>query len=164
MTQSIDGTLSALFAACQSAYGATNGPDGAKVLVALGEPGQYQPAAIVAVGMAVRMPISRPTMGTGRSREIAAEIDVVASVFVAGGEEAQVTANLAALGLQSQLETYLRTGTNNTLGGACRDAYVSRAELIPSLARQAVDDPAMPAQITGRIADNVLTVTAHVRY
>lgn len=164
MTQSIAATLTGLVDACRTAYAAATGPDGADVLVSLGEPGQYQPAAIVAVGMAVRMPIERPTMGTGRSREAVVEIDVVVSVYVPGGEEAQVTANAAALDLQSLLETYLRTGTNHTLGGACRDVYVARAELIPSLARQALDDPNMPAQITGRMADNVLTVAARVRY
>jgi hypothetical protein len=164
VTQSVGAVLTNLKAACDTIYASTLGPDSAKVLVSLGEPGQYQPAAIVAVGMAVRMPIEAGPMAPTRPREQTAEIDVVISVYVAGDESAQIIANAAALDMQAQLETYLRNGTNVTLGGSCRQALVVRAELLPSLARQTLDDPNMAPQITGRIADNVVTIEARIRY
>lgn len=164
MSQSIAGTVTALHAACRDVvFAATTGADGAKALVSLGKPGTYQPAIIVAVGTEVRTPITRPTMGAGRSREQAAEIDVVLSVYAPGDESAQATANAAAFDLQSALETYLRTGDNHTLGGACRDAWVSGARLTPLVAYDALTEGSEPAP-SGRIAEATVTVTAHVRY
>lgn len=165
MVQSIQGTLTALHAVCRDTIFANQtGADGAKVLVSMGDPGQYQAATIVAVGVDIRLPITRPTAGTGRSREQAAEIDVVISVYVPGGEEAQATANNAALTLQGLLETHFRTKPNEELGGACREAFPSNAHLVPSVAFQTFDDPQVAPVVTGRIAENTVTVTAHIRY
>lgn len=164
MAQSIAGVLTNLHAACVALYATTLGSDGQPVLVSPGQPGQYQPHAILAVGMELRLPITRPTMGTGRSREQTAEIDVVASVYVAGGDEAQSTANAAALALQAQLETYLRTSPNETLSGACRDSYVSNARLEPAVAWQQLDGPNSTPVAAGRVATNTITVTALIRY
>lgn len=164
MPQSIAGVVTNLHAACVALYAATSGTDDQPVLVTLGQPGQYQPNAIVAIGMDMRLPITRPTMGTGRSREQTAEIDVVVSVYVPGGEEGQATAIAAALALQAQLETYLRTSPNESLSGACRDSWVSAAQLANSVAYQQFDDPSSTPVPTGRITEITLTVTAAIRY
>lgn len=165
MPQSVQDTVANLFTTCRdTVYASVTGADGESVLVSLGDPGQYQPATIVAVGMDVRLPIARPTAGTGRSREITAEIDVIISVYVPGGAEAQALAIGAALTLQGLLETHLRTSPNETLSGACRDAWVSAAQVRNSVAYSRQDDPAVPAVATGRVSDNTVTVTAAIRY
>lgn len=164
MTQSIAGAVVNLHAACVALYAGTTGTDNQPVLVTLGQPGQYQAYAIVAVGMDLRLPVTRPTMGTGRSREQEAEIDVLASVYVPGGEEAQATAIAAALDLQEQLETWLRTSPNESLSGACRDSWVSNARIEPAIAWQQFDDPQTPPVAIGRVATNTITVTARIRY
>lgn len=164
MTQSLGGALTGLYNACQTVYAAAKGSDGNPVLVAFGNPGQYQPNAIVAVGWAVRAPIARPTMGPSRSRNTAAEIDVVVSVYVPGGEEAAPVAVAQAFDLQALLEAYFRVQGNETLGGGCRDSYVSNAQLAQSIAYQANDDPEIQPVPTGRIATNTLTVAVEIRY
>ncbi|MGZ6788379.1 MAG: hypothetical protein ACXVGQ_00345 [Mycobacteriaceae bacterium] len=165
MAQSIGGVVDALFTACQGLYANTVGSDNVPALVCVAKPGQFQPNTIIAVGWAVRQPqILRPTMGPGRSREVAAEIDVVMSYFAPGDESAQITALDGVHALQAQLDTYLRTGTNNVLGGACRDAYVSAASVVPDIVYQGFDDPNVAPAPSGRVADNTVTVTAFIRY
>lgn len=165
MTQSIGGVVDALFAACQTLYASTVDSAGVPALVCLAKPGQNQPGIVVAVGWAIRQPqITRPTFGPGRSRDVVAEIDVIISCYVPGDESAQITALDQAHSLQSQLETYLRTGTNPTLGGASRDAFVSAASVVPDIVYQAFDDPNISPAPTGRVADNTVTVSALIRY
>ena len=103
-------------------------------------------------------------MGPARSREITAEVDLIISVFVGGGEEAQPIATAAALGLQSQLETYFRTSPNETLSGACREAWVSNAHLALNVAYGANEDPEVRPVAIGRTADITVTITAAIRY
>lgn len=166
MTQSIAGTVSGLFAACQTLYaGATSG-DGAPVYVCLGHPGSYQPAEFVAVGMDVRQLITRPTMGTNRSREKTAEIDVVTSVFVPGMIPDDVTpsgtqadALSRACALSDSLESYFRTAGNETFSGACREAWVSN---IAGPAMGEMYDKA--GHPIGRVAELTVTITAAIRY
>jgi hypothetical protein len=134
------------------------------VLVTPGAPGQFQPAAIVAVGWEVRTPITRPTMGTTRSRDQVAEIDVLMSVWVPGDETAQPVANASVYALLRLLETYLRTSPNEALGGNCRDSYVSNAVLQPDITYEATDDPDQEPVPTGRVASLTVTVTANIRY
>jgi hypothetical protein len=165
MTQSIAGTVANLFAACRDqVYVNTTGADGQPVLVSLGDPGQYQPFSIVAVGMEIRTPITRPTAGPTRSRNTEAEIDVTISVYVAGGEEALPVAIASAYSMQAALETFLRTSPNETLSGACRDSTVSGSRLTPVIAYQQADDPTAAPVATGRVAQLTVTVTASIRY
>jgi hypothetical protein len=165
MVQSISGAITNLHAACRdTVFANSKGTDDLPVLVSLGKPGKYQPNAIVAVGMDVRMPIERPAMGTNRSREQTAEIAVVISVWAGGDEDSQPIVTAAALDLLSLLETHFRTSPNETLGGACREAWVSVGSLVQAPTYQEQDDPKAPPIPTGRVAEIVATVTASIRY
>lgn len=159
MAQSIKATVSGLYAACVTVYTGQTGADGSPVLVTYGPPSTYQPEVIVAVGMATRQPVTRPTAGTNRSREKAAEVDVVISVFVPGGDVAARTAVEKCDDLAELLEAHFRTSPNETLGGGCREAFVSRVEgPIPDV----VVSPDSGA-VTGRVAESTVTVTAFIR-
>jgi hypothetical protein len=166
MTQSIAGTIAGLFSACQTLYAAQAAGDGSPVYVCLGHPGSYQPAEFVGVAMDVREPIARPTMGTNRSREKTAEIDVVISVFVPGmipddvsPSGTQVDALNRACALSDSLEAYFRVAGNETFGGACRESWVS------NIAGPAMGELADKAgHPIGRVAELTLTVTAAIRY
>lgn len=159
MAQSIKASVAALYAACQTLYAAQTGPDGSPVLVTYGPPGSYQPEAIVAVAMAVREPITQPTASTNRSREKAAEIDVIISVEVHGGDAVAQIAAEKAYDLSELLESYFRTGPNETLGGACRNSFVSRIDF-PNLS--VTYDPDS-GNAVGRNADLTVTVVAQIR-
>lgn len=161
MTQTVKGTRAALYTACKNTiYAASVDGRGAPVLVTYGRPGSYQADYIVAVGMGTRQPITRPTLGTNRSRQKDVEIDVIVSVYVPGTEVAQQTASEACDDLTELLDTYLRTSPNETLGGACFDSWVSNIDgPVPDV----VTNPETKA-VTGRIAESVVTVTARIRY
>lgn len=158
MAQSLAGVLNTLYSSFVTLYAGSTGTDSSPVLVTFGPPGQYQPSAIVAV-MDVRATIERPTLGSARSREMKAEVDVVFSVYTPGGEEAQQTSTDSALALLATLETNLRTSPNERLSGAARDAWVSAANLTASIAV----DPASNTP-TGRVTEIPTTVTALIRY
>jgi hypothetical protein len=164
MTQSISGVIDALVAACPTIFADVVDETGAPVQVVTSRPGQYQANYIVAVATEVRQQISRPTTGPSRTREAAAEVDIVISVYVPGGEDVQQQAIDRALSMQGLLETYLRTSPNETLGGACRDSFVSDAVVMPEIAFQQLDDPNFAPAPMGRIAENTVTVTAFIRY
>jgi len=97
---------------------------GQEVLVCYGQPGSYQPDIIISLGD-VRTLITRPVSGTNRPREEASELDITWSVFVAGDETQQVVAQDLAYGLRNTFADYFKTKPNETLGGACREAWVS---------------------------------------
>lgn len=158
MTQSLAGVLDELFASFTALFAASTGTDGAPVLVTFGPPGQYQPSAIVAL-MDTRVEITRPTMGTGRSREMRADVDVIISVYTAGDESAHQTSTDSALALLGTLETNLRASPNERLLGASRDAWVSAV----SLAGTVAVDPQSNTP-TGRVTEITTTVTALIRY
>ncbi len=165
MAQSITGVVNALFQVCaDTVYVDRFDPTGAPVLVLMGDVGQDQPNHMVIVGTEIRTPIDRPTLGTGRSRQMDAEIDCVLSVFVAGGPEAQPAAIEQAFDLLDLLETCLRTSPNERLGGACWDSWVTTGRLTPTTAYQGLDDPTAPPVPVGRIAELLVTVTARIRY
>lgn len=161
MTQSIKGVRAALFAACQTLYGSSRDSVGGEVLVSYGFPGSYQPQTIVAVGLTSRQPVTRPTLGTNRSRDKVAQVDVTISVYRAGAaENVQQAATEDCDDLVLLLEAYFRTSPNEALGGACRDAWVSEIDG-PNL------DPATQLDsgaVTGYTAEAVVTVTANIRY
>lgn len=118
-----------------------------------GEPGTVQTAQVVFIGDA-HVSIDRPTMGGAkRSREHSIDLDVVLSAYVFDTD--QQAATEAALGLLAQLDDYLRTRGNETLGGACRDAWVSSYDL--------AENPDDDATGGGRRADVTATITASVR-
>lgn len=155
--QSAAGVMDALFVACQQLYA------DAGALVTFGQPGgEYLPDLIVAI-MECRTPVTRPTQGPARSREKAAEVDIVFSVFVPGGPEAAQPANTAAWAAADQLETWLRTDPNQRLGGACRDSWVSTCVATPDIGWDHVDgiDAPIPA---GRVVAVTATVRADIRY
>lgn len=156
--QSLAGVFDAMFASFVPLYADQVGTDGSPVLVTFGPPGQDQPSAIVAI-MDTRTLITRPTLGTGRSREMAAEIDVTFSVYTQGDETTQQTSTDCALGLLTVLESNLRTSPNERLGGVARDAWVSAANVAGTVA---VDpDSGNPA---GRVCTVEAVVTALIRY
>jgi hypothetical protein len=86
MTQTVEGVRANLFAACKTLYAAETDSTGKKVAVSYGPPGTHQPNYIVGVAMETRQPITRPTMGTRRSRERTVEIDVIVSCYTAGAD------------------------------------------------------------------------------
>lgn len=158
MAQSIAGVLDALYSSFATIFAGSVGPDGQPVLVSFGDPGQYQPSAIVAI-MDTTTQISRPTLGTNRSREMAADVSIIISVYTPGDESAQQVSTDAAFALLTVLEQNLRTSPNERLGGASRDAWVSKADPIATVAV----DPASNLP-TGRVTEIHVTVTALVRY
>lgn len=159
MAQSIKAARQGLLAACQSIYNGQTGLDGSPVLVTLGPPGTNAPSAVVIVAAETRQPVDRPTAGTGRSREKEAEFDVVINVWTGGTETAQQAAIEKADDLSEMLEAYFRTQGQETLGGGCREAWVSGiAGPTPDL----TIDPASGA-VSGRQAESVVTVTARIR-
>jgi hypothetical protein len=163
VSQSVAATIDGLYAAVSELYGATVTSDGAPVLVTVGPPGQYQPFGLVAVATQSRLPVTRPTMGTGRSREITAEVDSIISIYVPGGDEAAQPAIDQATELLRMLEDYFRTAPNETLNGGCREAFVSGSSMTTSVAYQTFDDPTAAPVPTGRVAEITVTVTAYIR-
>jgi hypothetical protein len=93
-------------------------------LVSYGDPGVNQPETIIAV-MGGRVIVERPTMGTGRAREEIIEVDLVISQWASGGDTRQQAATEAAMNVVTQLDSYLRVKPNETLSGACREAWLS---------------------------------------
>jgi hypothetical protein len=158
MAQSIAGVLDALYASFTTIFTGQVGTDQEPVLVSFGDPGQYQPSAIVAI-MDTTTAITRPTLGSGRSREMAADVSVVISVYTPGDESAQQTSTDCAFGLLTVLEQSLRTSPGERLGGASRDAWVSKADPVATVAT----DPESGAP-TGRVTEIHTVVTALVRY
>ena len=162
MTQSLKATRAALFAACKDTIfaGQVDGT-GKPVLVTLGKPGSYQANYIVAVAMGTRQPITRPTMGTGRSREKEVEILVTISTYVQGKPDvAQPSALDACDDLTDLLEAFFRTSPNEALGGACREAWVSN---IDGPVADRIVNPETKA-VTGYAAESFVSVTARIRY
>ena len=162
MTQSIKSARTALFTACRDTIfaGQVDGT-GAPVLVTFGRPGKYQANYIVAVGMSTKRPIATPTMGTNRSREATAAIEVWFSTYVQGKPDvAQPAAMDACDDLIDLLEAHFRTSPNETLGGACRLALVTNAD---GPETEPLTNPETKA-VTGYMAAAIVTVTASIRY
>lgn len=165
MAQSLTGTLDGLYAACVACYASSTAPDGSPVLVSYGDPGQYQPNAIVAVMDVQPSQIARPTLGTNRSRELALDATVMFSVYTAGGNEAHQSSLDSVTNLVRLLENYLRVQGNEQLSGGCRDSWVAA---INGPNGTVVYDPesvaaGSPAP-TGRVVEATATVTALIRY
>lgn len=130
----------------------------APTLVSYGAPGQYQPDEIVGV-LNQRTAVSRPTMGTARSREEVVETDVVFSIFAPGDETQQVVATERAYAMGEALADHFRTKPNETLSGACREAWVSGHSLLEAR----VVSPDDNTTVLGRTAELTVTVTSYAR-
>lgn len=158
--QTVDGVIDGLLQICTTVF--TDPFNGQQLLVCEGAPGSYQPDLIVAVATAVRQPVTRPTMGTQRSRERQTEIDIAVSCFVGGdgSDGSQRSARLQCNALTDTFEDYFRTKPNETLNNACRESFVSNIDG-PTLTT--VYHPQTGA-VTGRAAESVITVTAYIRY
>lgn len=118
-----------------------------------GLPRDVQTTQVVYLGNAT-VQITQPTMGgPRRSREHSIDLDVVLSAYSFDGD--QQAATEAALAMLDQLDNYLRTRGNETLGGACRDSWVSSYDL--------EENPDDEAAGSARRADITATVTASVR-
>lgn len=159
MSQSVAGARNALFASLPGIFAGVQDGRGAPVLVSYGKPGSYQSDYIVAL-MNTRRPITRPTMGTARTRHTDAEFDLIVSCYVPGAEVVQQIATDAHDSLVDLLEAYFRVNPNEKLGGACMEAWVSNVDgPVPDTTA----DPGSKA-ITGRVAYSTVTVTARIRY
>jgi len=130
----------------------------ATTLVTYGLPGAYLPDSIVYVGDQ-RFDTTKPTMGTNRSREEIVETEIVFSIFVPGDVEAQKTATDTAYTLALTLDDYLRVKPNETLSGACREAWISGGSLEET---KAAPSESGSMGVAGRVSTltTILTTTA----
>ena len=125
------------------------------VLVTYGAPGAFQPPEIVAL-LDQRVTVERPTMSPARPREEIVETDVVFSVFTAGDAEAQQLATERAFEMLGPFIDYFKTKPNETLSGACREAWVTGYVL---------NESTVPTKdgIAGRLSEITATVTSRTR-
>ena len=146
----------AIHGACVDLFGGE-----ADTLVCLGMPGSMQPDVIVAVGTEVRQGVTRPTMGTGRSRERAIELDVTLSVYVPGDESAQWDAMARLEGMCDDLEDWFRAGDNCHLGVDADGSWLVRDSWVSDIAgprNGVVHDPAS-GSAAGRVAEATVVIT-----
>lgn len=136
--------------------------NGVQAVVCEGQPGTYQPDIIIAVNPfsdSVTQAISRPVMGSNRPREIACEVKIVFSVFVAGADVAARAARQAVNAIAEPVQLYFRQRGQETLGGSCREAWVSDING-PHVANAYDSDG---KYVIGRYGDSTLTITALIR-
>lgn len=121
-----------------------------------------KPADLAVIGDA-RTTISRPTTGGAkRSREESAEVDLIVSCYrplsLDGMDDdgVQLVASMAAWAMVDKLHDYLRKRGNETLGGVCRDAWVSDTKD----SDYALTDDGL---VAGRCCDITITITAATR-
>lgn len=132
----------------------------APTLVIYGPPGEDQENEIVAV-MGSKTPITRPTMGTSRSREEITETEIVFDVYQGGGPEVMQTVTERAYAMAGQLGDYLATSPQERLGSVVStpyDSWVSDLEDTVSIAYNAQSGAA-----TGRRCELRATVTSKSR-
>ena len=123
-------------------------------LVCWGPPTSCQPADIVSVGGQV-VEFGAAPMAPTRPREEIVQTAVTFSSFTAGE---QSTATARAFELYDVLADHFKTGPNETLGGACREAFVSGLEV-----EEFVTSPAVGGGVMGRTTAITATVTTRTR-
>jgi hypothetical protein len=130
------------------------------VLVSYGPPGAHQPDVIIGVGNA-EVEIERPVAATSRPREEVFTLNVVFSVFSGGDETVQQAVTEQAFTMLSAFADYFKTKPNETLGGTCREAWVSSYVLDES---EALAPPEDGGGVSGRVAEitTVLTVKSRI--
>lgn len=135
---------------------------GSGPLVCYGEPGAYQPDEIVAV-LDQRITYERPTMGTSRTREEVVETTVTVSVFQSGDETRQRVVTERAWEIAHAISQWFRTSPNETLGGSCREAWVTEGELAEAKVTPAPGPGGAPAGVQGRLAELSLLIVTRSR-
>lgn len=148
MPSASPGVMAAVVALLPTLY-----PDD-EVLVCYGAPGSYQPDIIISLGD-VRTISTRPVHGTARPREETSELDLTFSVYQAGDESVQVLVMQKAYELRNTFADHFKTKPNETLGGACREAWVTGDDYTPDVAI----NPADPDTVAGRVATLTSTLT-----
>ena len=123
-------------------------------LVCWGPPSTYQPSDIVSIGNQV-ISFGAAPMATTRPREEIVETAVTVSSFAA---DSQQVATERAFELYDVLADHFKTGPNETLGGACREAFVSGFEV-----EEFVTSPAVGGGVMGRTTAITATVTTRTR-
>jgi hypothetical protein len=109
----------------------------------------------------MRAPITQPTGGTTAAATSASR-STSRSPRTCTAARRRSTRGASRLGRRDAIETYLRTGNNITLGGACYNAFLELSNMTPLTAWETVegfDDP-VPA---GRIAALDAVVKAWIR-
>jgi hypothetical protein len=130
------------------------------VLVSYGPPGPRQPDVIIGVGNA-EVQIERPTASPSRPREEVFTLEVIFSVFSGGDETVQQAVTELAFTLLGTFADFFKTRPNETLGGTCREAWVSSYVLEESAAFAPPEDG---GGVSGRVAEitSVLTVKSRI--
>ena len=123
-------------------------------LVCWGPPTSYQPADIVSVGGQV-VEFGAAPMAPTRPREEIVQTAVTFSSFTASEQQ---VATVRAFELYDVLADHFKTGPNETLGGACREAFVSGLEV-----EEFVTSPAVGGGVMGRTTAITATVTTRTR-
>lgn len=155
MASSPSGVKAGLFTLAGTLYGSYD-----DLLVSYGMPdGNFQANDIVAV-LDQRLEVTRPTMATSRPREEQVQTLVLFSCWRAGpGADVQRTATERAWALFDVLADHFRTSPNETLSGACREAWVVSGELRESKTYSREN----PEHVTGRVTDLTAVVTSKAR-
>ena len=123
-------------------------------LVCWGPPTSYQPADIVSVGGQV-VEFGAAPMAPTRPREEIVQTAVTFSSFTASEQQ---VATARAFELYDVLADHFKTGPNETLGGSCREAFVSGLEV-----EEFVTSPAVGSGVMGRTTAITATVTTRTR-
>lgn len=126
----------------------------ADVLVLHGHPGYplpENPDIVTVIGVSTE---AEPgPLGPARRRDETLRVSVTLSSFVAGGPEAQTTADDRAYVLLAAIESALRT--DPTLGGVCTEAAVESHESVDSVLPEVL--------ATGRATDVFAVIRAKAR-
>lgn len=129
------------------------------VVVSYGLPGAHIPDEIIVVGDQ-NVEVGRPTMGTARSREEVVETVVTVSIYRTGDETVQQVATERAWEVFDSLSQWFRTKPNETLGGACREAWVTSGALVESVVHEQGTEDGDDLYPMGRAADLTVVVTS----
>ena len=171
--QSYEKTVAGIIAALAALFAATLDPvmgeyaahytapsgDILRLGICEGAPSSYEPDALIVVASDARQTIERPTMGRARSREITAEVEMIFSVALAGSAISGQTARQAVNDMALQFANWLRVPGNETLSGACREAWMSSVDGPQVTAIAGQDGQAM----WGKQAALTATITANIR-
>ena len=123
-------------------------------LVCWGPPATFQENDIVSAGGQV-IEFGAAPMSPARPREEIVQTLVTFSSHTTDGQQA---ATVRAFELYDVLADHFKTGPNETLGGSCREAFVSGLEV-----EEFVTSPAVGSGVMGRTTAITATVTTRTR-
>lgn len=155
--------LAALFTMLQTVYTGVVDAMGEPVLVTYGPAGSNLPGTIVMLGDQ-RSTITRPTLGTGRSRDTRFEVDVEFNCYLQGGPEIQQTVTEQCWNLLPVLENYFRVAGQERIGGTYDTHLGDVGELQQLIAYSSLDDPTAEPIPVGRQAILTVPIQANIRY